>query len=193
MKKIFPGWRGLTQLFAFTILPLTLLLLLIAFGSVYMHEKDMRALVGERDERAVQSAAAALESEIHHRAATIALLANSSEETELNTDLTSDFDGGLAFFGSDRTRIDSTYHSSLWDRVAINQHSVSLAIPSDLEPVISSPFLDPNSGNFFVIISAYSPSREGILAGALTPASLVAETLSTSYPTENQATIYLID
>ena len=193
MKKILPGWRSLTQLFAFTILPLTLLLLLIAFGSVYMHEKDMRALVGERDERAVQSAAAALESELHHRVATMALLANSSEETKLNTDLTSDFDGGLAFVSSDGTRIESTDHSSLWHWVAVNERSVSLAIPSDLEPVISSPFLDPNSGNFFVVISAYSPSREGILAGAFTPASLVAETLSTSYPTENQATIYLID
>ena len=193
MKKILPGWRSLTQLFAFTILPLTLLLLLIAFGSVYMHEKDMRSLVGERDERAVQSAAAALESELHHRAATIALLANSSEETEQNTDLTSDFDGGLAFVSSDRTRIESTSHSSLWDWIAINDHSVYLAIPSDLEPVISSPFLDPSSGNFFVVISAYSPSREGILAGAFTPASLVAETLSTSYPTENHATVYVID
>ena len=59
MKRFIPGWRGLTQLFAFTILPLTLLLLVIAFGGVNMHQQDMRALVGERDERAVQSSAAA--------------------------------------------------------------------------------------------------------------------------------------
>ena len=53
--------RGLTvQLLAITVLPLTLLLLAIVFGSVSLHEQDMRALVGERDERAVQSAAAAL-------------------------------------------------------------------------------------------------------------------------------------
>ena len=47
--------RGLTvQLLAVTVLPLTVLLLLIAFGSVSLHQQDMRALVGERDERAVQ-------------------------------------------------------------------------------------------------------------------------------------------
>ena len=68
MKKVLPPWRGLTvQLLAITILPLTLLLLLIAFGSVSLHEQDMRALVGERDARAVQSTAAALASELHHR------------------------------------------------------------------------------------------------------------------------------
>jgi len=193
MKKILPGWRGLTQLFAFTILPLTLLLLLIAFGSIYLHEKDMRALVGERDERAVQSAAAALESELHHRAATIALLANSSEETKLNSDLTSDFDVGLAFFRSDRTLIESTTESSLWDSVAANQQTISLALESDPKPVISSPFLDPDSGKFFVIISAYSSPRKGIVAGAFTPALLTADTLSASSSGENQATIYLID
>ena len=153
----------------------------------------MRTLVGERDERAVQAAAAALESELHHRAATIALLANSSEEPKLNTDLTSDFDGGLAFFNSDRTLIESTPHSSLWDWVALNQSTLSLATPSDPKPNISSPFLDPNSGRFLVIISAYSPSREGVVVGAFTPALLAAESLSASYPTDNQATIYLID
>lgn len=67
MKKTLPPWRGLTvQLLAITVLPLTLLLLFIAFGSVFLHQRDMRALVGERDERAVRSAAAALASELHH-------------------------------------------------------------------------------------------------------------------------------
>jgi len=77
MKKLrVPFLRGLTvQLLAITVLPLTLLLLLIAFGSVALHQQDMRALVGERDERAVQSAAAALESELHHRMATISSMA----------------------------------------------------------------------------------------------------------------------
>lgn len=48
MKKPRPAFmRGLpVQLFATTVLPLTLLLLIIAFGSVYLHEQDMRSLVG---------------------------------------------------------------------------------------------------------------------------------------------------
>ena len=102
--------RGLTaQLFAVTVLPLTLLLLVIAFGSVSLHQQDMRTLVGERDERAVRSAAATLESELHHRMATIfsmVVLADASKDLTFENllgsanDLTSDFDGGVAFLNS---------------------------------------------------------------------------------------------
>ncbi|HET9590035.1 MAG TPA: hypothetical protein VFO91_14720 [Anaerolineales bacterium] len=81
MKK--PGaffLRDLTvQLLAITVLPLTVLLLLIAFGSVSLHQQDMRALVGERDERAVQAAAAALTSELNQRGTSISQLAALAE------------------------------------------------------------------------------------------------------------------
>src|SRR5207344_723143 len=94
-----PFLRGLTvQLLAITVLPLTLLLLLIAFGSVSLHQKDMRALVGERDERAVQAAAAALVPELHHRASNItnlvelAELSDNTNSIHATDDLASDFD-----------------------------------------------------------------------------------------------------
>ncbi len=199
MKRFLPGWRGLTQLFAITVLPLTLLLLLISFGSVILHQQDMRALVGERDERAVQSAAAALEAELHYRAATIALLASSSEETNLNLDLISDFDGGIAIFSSDGQLIESTsptwetLQNELWDWVSLNAPTLSLASPSSPEPVFSSPYLDPNAKRFFVIISAYSASRNGIVAGAFTPELLAAETLAASFPAGSHVAIYLLD
>src|SRR5215208_7477322 len=107
--------RGLTvQLLAITVLPLTLLLLLIAFGSVSLHQQDMRALVGERDERAVQAAAAALSSELHHRAANIVNLVALAESSgdihsiRATDDLASDFDGGLAYLDVDGNLISST-------------------------------------------------------------------------------------
>ena len=103
MKRFLPGWRGLTQLFVVTILPLTLLLLVIAFGGVKIHQQDMRALVAERDERAIQSSVAALQSELHHRIATISSMAVLSSD-DLNfqqilastSDLAKDFNGGIA-------------------------------------------------------------------------------------------------
>lgn len=205
MKRFLPGWRGLTQLFAMTVMPLTLLLLLISFGSVSLHQQDMRALVGERDERAVQSVAAALEAELHYREATIALLASSSEEINLNLDLTSDFDGGIAIFSSDGQLIESapplspfgdfagTSQNELWDWVSQNAPTLSLASPSSPEPVFSSPYLDPNSKRFFVIISAYSASRNRIVAGAFSPESLAAETLAASFPAGSHVAIYLLD
>jgi signal transduction histidine kinase len=200
MKKILPGWRGLTQLFAFTILPLTLLLLLIAFGGVNMHQQDMRALVGERDERAVQSSAAALESELHHRVATITSMAVLSSEYltfeeifATTNDLANDFNGEIAFLDSDGRLLANTGNARFWEWVSQNAQSLSLASPSDREPVFSDPILDPNSKRLFVIVSAFSATRDVIVAGAFSPETLAAETLSTTYPTGSHVTIFLLD
>ena len=195
--------RGFTvQLFAITILPLTLLLLLIAFGSVSLHQQDMRALVSERDERAVQSATAALESELHHRTANIsglATFANASGNLPFekmlasSNDFTSDFDGGIAFLDFDGNLIASTDANGLWDWVASTPPNILFASPSKPGPVISSPFVDPTSKQTFVIISAYSPSLNVIVAGAFSPEALAVQTLSASYPAGSQVTIYLVD
>ncbi|HET9906427.1 MAG TPA: histidine kinase, partial [Anaerolineales bacterium] len=198
MKKILPAWRGLTvQLLAITVLPLTLLLLLIAFGSVSFHQQDMRALVGERDERAVQAAAAALASELHHRAANIsnlvalAELAADVSSISATEDLTSDFDGGLAYLDMDKRLITNTYPSQIWDLVA--QNDISLASSTGIEPVFSSAFLDPVSNRFFVIVSQVIPTRNIIVAGAFSPQTLAEETLFTSYPDSTHVTIFLLD
>lgn len=200
MKRFIPGWRGLTQLFAVTILPLTLLLLLIAFGGVNMHQQDMRALVGERDERAVQSSAAALQSELHHRMSTItsmAVLASGNlafdEIFATTNDLTMDFNGGIAFLDSDGNLLATTNNKPFWDSVSQNARGISLASSSDPEPVFSASTPDPNSKGLFVIVSAYSTSRNVIVAGAFSPETLAAETLSTTYPTGSHVTIYLLD
>lgn len=198
MKKILPPWRGLTaQLLAITVLPLTLLLLLIAFGSVSLHQQDMRALVGERDERAVQSAASALASELHHRAASISNLTALAEHSEdissilMTDDLASDFEGGLAYLDKDGQRIASTDPSEFWDAVAANK--IALASPADPGPVFSAPFFDPGSKRPFVIISQFSASRDIVVAGAFSPASLARETLDSSFPASGHVTIYLLD
>lgn len=213
-----PPWRGLPlQLYAVTALPLTLLLLVITFGSVTLHQNDMRALVGERDERAVQASAAALESEIHHRMVTVsnlALVAGSVEGLEFEkllaaNALGTDFDGGLALLDSNGNLIAATNQNGFWDWVARNAQSLSLASSSDTSTlrqtqggaslstspgtVVSGPFVDPSSQRTFVIISAYSSPRGVIAAGAFSPESLATQTLSASYPAGSQVTIYLLD
>lgn len=196
MKTIFPNWRGLIQLFAVTVLPLSVLLLLVTFGSVSWHEQDMRALVGERDERAAQSAAAALESELHHRAATISLLSNLMDQN-VNADLLSDFDGGLAYFDSQGKLLKSTKPSSLWDGISkdnlASPANTSAMLSTNRETVFSPPILDSTSKRYFVIVSVYSSTRDKITAGAFTPASLASEVFSATYPAHSQSTIFLMD
>ena len=193
-----PFLRGLTvQLLAITVLPLTLLLLLIAFGSVSLHQRDMRALIGERDERAVQAAAAAMASELHHRAANISnlvALAEISNDTTLNhatEDLITDFDGGLAYLALDGGLITSTGSSELWKGIA--QNLISIASVSTTEPFFSSPFLDPASNRLFVIVSQVIPSRDMIVAGAFSPETLARNTLISSYPDNTHVTVFLLD
>ena len=71
-------WRGFSlQLFFIIVLPLTVLLLVVAFGSQMLHHEAMRSLVGDRDLKAVRAAAASLESELAHRASTIQIEARS--------------------------------------------------------------------------------------------------------------------
>src|SRR3990172_5646508 len=196
MKKIIPGWRGLTQLFAVTVLPLTLLLLLIVFGGVNMHQQDMRALVGERDERAAQSATAALDSELHHRVATISSMAVLSAEDltfeeifATTNDFVDDFNGGVSFLNSDGRLLANTNDDRFLRWVSQNAKGLSLASASDAsttlstssEPVFSAPILDPDSKRSFVIISAYSTSRDVIVAGGFFPESLSLENPSLSF------------
>src|SRR6266540_6115695 len=199
-----PLLRGLTvQLLAFTVLPLTLLLLLIAFTSVFRHQQDMRSLVGERDERAVRSAAAALAAELHHRESNIsnlvALAEMSKESTRVAStgNLDSDFDGGLAYLTTDGRVLVSTGNSELWNTILKNKLSSpsnpSTSLTTDFQPVFSEPILDPRLKQLFVIVSEYSASRNMIVAGAFFPETLANEVLSASYPASELATIYLLD
>lgn len=159
--------RGLTvQLFMVTVLPLTLLLLVIAFGSYFLHQQDMRTLVGERDTRGVQSAAAALTAELHHRASNIAYLvvlaelSNPSDTIMATEDLASDFSGGLAYLTSDGRVLSSTGAAGLWETALQNKvRLASFSNSTDATPVFSDAFLDPKTNQLFVIVSAYSAAK----------------------------------
>jgi len=201
-RTYLPKWRGFTtQLVVLTILPLTLLLLVIALGSVYMHQQDMRALVGERDERAVQAASAALESELHHRGTTITSLAlfidsaadlSSKSLIIADEDLMNDFDGGLAYFDDRGHLLATTPQNGPWNWFEQNEHTLTLANSVDPEPVFSPPIRDASSNRIFIVISVYMP-HGAVLAGAFSPEALAGETLDPSYPADSHATIFLLD
>jgi len=85
MKKA--NWRGFTlQLFIITVLPLSALLLVVAFGSQSLHHEAMRSLVGDRDLRTVLAASSSLEKELSHLSSTIQILSrNLNEKSDLNS------------------------------------------------------------------------------------------------------------
>ncbi|HRE25570.1 MAG TPA: hypothetical protein PK954_02955, partial [Anaerolineales bacterium] len=99
--------RGLTtQFFLFFILPLTAALVVVALGSQWLHQSAMRTLVADRDQRAVEAVAAALDARLNDRGRLVteiaaALVIEESSAASALGILAANFDGGLAVFDSE--------------------------------------------------------------------------------------------
>ena len=115
-------WRSFPlQLFVFVVLPLTVLLLAIAFGSLGLHQRAMRTMVGERDERATRAAATAISEQLKHRASAIRSLAlQTAVSTDPNHTLSDaafilpDFDGGIALIDNQGNLLAPSEQAQPW-------------------------------------------------------------------------------
>jgi signal transduction histidine kinase len=192
-------WRGLPiQLLALIILPLTLILLIIAFGSLFLHQRAMRQLVGERDERATRAAASAISEQLLHREAatrSLALRAADLGEFEHVLDdaafLLPDFDGGIALFDVSRGLVSSSNNSALWDLALWSEQlAKTSAMPNTAH--FSDSVVDPLSGEEMIVVMA--TTEDGIsAAGAFSPTRLAQEALDNVLAGEEQAAAFLTD
>ena len=208
------GWRGLTlQLIFVTILPLTVLLLVITFGSISVHQRAMRTLVGQRDERAVKTAAAALSAQVGQRIASIQDLSQelSSEDQssldrvlESSNHLLRDFEGGLAVFDQDGTLLASIGDRSLWEALATGTGtSITTLFPIQSGQVrVSGAFPNPTHTGPLVAISTFAPRTVGeastparaiVILGAFSPGELARSTLADAFASDGQSAVFLFD
>lgn len=103
------------QLFLVVVLPLVFLVLIVTFGSLFMHHEAMRSLVANRNLRTVQYAAAGIEKEIIHRSNMLEILAKNLVSTDnpaatfrvIESEL-SIFEGGVAILAPTGTIVAST-------------------------------------------------------------------------------------
>ena len=204
-----PHWRGLLlQLFLFIVLPLTALLVAIPLGSLTLHARAMRDLVGERDNRAAHAAADSITEQLNHRAAAIRGLAlraadpASPEGALANYDfLLPDFEGGLALFAADGTLLAVSNTPEAWRDRPITQLLTQVA--GQAEPQFSAAFKDPASGEVALMLVAAAqqggPSatlRAGPVAvGAFFPASLGRRALAgiVRSASSDQISAWLVD
>lgn len=171
----FPGlrWRGFTlQLFLLTILPLSLLLVLIAFGSQSLHHDAMRALVGDRDLRAVRAAANSLSEQVQQRAAVIQLLAAQPVTSPLPQNTAQVFDGGLALL-SPTGEVRSAAGSLLQN---LSPQQIRSALPAPGQ-IFSAPFEAGGSDSAWLLAAARTPTGD-TLVGAFSPAGLARQALT---------------
>jgi signal transduction histidine kinase len=198
--------RGLPlQLLFFTILPLTILLLIIAFGSLGLHQRAMRKLVGERDERAIRAAAAAITEQLTHRSAAVRSMALRASDTlpEHVLDdadfLSADYEGGIALFSNEGTLLASTNKTPTWEINFMEDWSENANSASSgqafVKPitVFIEPISDPISGE--KIAFAIAQTEEGITAvGAFYPATLAEQALTNLFSAnDGQAAAFLTD
>ena len=198
-----PGlrWRGLSlQFFTFFVIPLAGLLLLATFGSLALHQRAMRQMVGERDARAVRTAAAAIGGQISHRAVTLRSVGlyaaeSAAPETILSETafLADDFDLGLALYASDGRLLASNGAAAQWN--GSNESLLSLRAQALAQagqnPVFSSLITMPN--NQKAVLAAFAAASDApIVIGAFDPAALTAGILSETFPSGGGATVFVV-
>lgn len=191
-------WRGLPiQLFFITILPLTLLLLAIAFGSLFLHQRSMRQMVGERDERAVRAAASAISEQLKHRAAAVrglALRATDLDSAAHAVDdarfLLPDFDGGIAIYDAGSGLLATSNDQVGWELSIVPDQAAS-GVPTDTAQFTGS-FTNPLNGQDMIAVTA--TTADGITAvGAFSPAGLAQKALDDIFINDSEATAMLTD
>ena len=92
-------WRGFTiRIFLFTIIPVLVVILAIVFFSQYLHLREMRMMVGDRNLRSIRLAAENIANQLQEKLEILKLYEKSSINTDLNLDLSAYFDRGIAIF-----------------------------------------------------------------------------------------------
>jgi two-component system sensor histidine kinase UhpB len=193
------NWRGFSlQLFLITVLPLTVLLLVVAFGSQSLHQQAMRSLVGDRDLQAVRAAASSLDHEVSYRASTIQVEARSlNGRTDLSSLILSPvevavvFDQGLTLFTTDGKVVGTTNSSIDWQGVLTKLPGyLEMVVQKKGQPVFSKPFSPGASNNAVVMVGSLSGNQE-ILVGVFSPSALIREAVS-SLVSAGQTTVLVV-
>ena len=179
MKK--PNWRGFTlQLFLITILPLTALLLIVAFGSQSLHHEAMRSLVGDRDLRTVRAASSSLEREISHLSSTIRIVSrsldNQSDFSNLilsPLEISSAFDGGIALYAADGTLVRSSSTQIDWRAIPAQIPEVFKSTVENKTIETFSTLVTPAGNSQSYIFVGIQTGQQKILMGAFLPDRLI--------------------
>jgi len=201
--RLIPGRGLIWQLILITILPLTILTIVITFGSLALHQRAMRSLVGDRDQRAVRTAAAALEEQFKHRESEIqglSLQIGAASQDALpdvlfsSNYLLDEFTLGLAIFNPDGSLVSSNGDQELWTSLSEDIRPIINSLVKDHTlSLISTDLTHPESGDKLALFLAFSPERNLVVGGASTALDLVQHTLTRSFGSGQATSVVVID
>lgn len=188
--------RGLTpQLFLFVVLPLTGLLILLAFGSLVLHSQAMRSLIAERGTRAVHAAADSIDQQLRHRGLAVQALAGLADHGTPPEDALEAFDffqpefeGGMAILSSDGEVVAS---SDAHDWREFPLVPLVEASRASAEPQFSAPLPvgNPPVPTLVVVFAG----QDTAAAGVFHPETLAGSILDDALPPGSQAQVWMLD
>jgi signal transduction histidine kinase len=195
------SWRSIPslplQIFIITILPLTVLLLAIAFGSLGLHQRAMRSMVGERDERATRAAASAISEQINHRRSAIRSIAlqslnnlGAAHVLEDASFLLPDFEGGIALFSAEGELIAASNSLDIWQTAVPERLQETPPNANNGESYFLPPVTNPESGEMLTLVVATAGNMTAV--GAFSPTSLARQALADIFGGNEQAVAYVV-
>lgn len=161
--RILGSLRGLrVQLLVWTVLPLTLVLVLVAITGITTHQQSMRVMVEELDARSARLAAARLSEAITERAAFLQSIAANPAAASMPATPTF-FDGGVAGWDTAGARQFAFPSTAAWQA-----RTLPPLPPKNVAPqLFFSPFfLDPAIGRYAVLMGWVSPLQQ-VTAGVV--------------------------
>jgi signal transduction histidine kinase len=190
--------RSLTfQLFVVTVLPLTILLLIITFSSTSLHHQAMRSLVGSRDMRFAQASASALSEQIALRTKLIESLAGQLDGQAdpeglmvSSPHLKTSFEGGAAIFSSEGKLL-ATNRPDYWIEPSETAHLQNFLATTVDDPVYGLIYRDPKNGEELIGVTFKGPDGS-VAAGAFSIQALAERALFGLFDGE-QPSIVIVD
>ncbi|MFZ3069668.1 MAG: histidine kinase [Anaerolineaceae bacterium] len=191
--------KGFTlQLFFISIFPLTVLLLVVAFGSQTLHHDAMRSLVGDRDLRTVRIAANSLKQKISDVNSSLQILSRSVNEKPdfaslilTPEEISTIFDGGLALYSSNGHMIQSSTTQIDWQAIPAQiPDSFNWDQESTNQPIFSPLISSSGNTHSYVFVSVLTVQQD-ILVGAFSPELLIENSIG-NLASSGQNTVLVI-
>jgi signal transduction histidine kinase len=191
------GGRGLTlQLLLFAVLPLTILLVVIAFGSLVLHSEAMRTLVAEREARAGHAAADAIAGQLSQRGLSIeglAVLAGQTDDPQAalaaSVYLESEFEGGLAITSNAGELLAYNVAEGWWAA----QDLTGLLARSRESGAPEFATAQPRSGDEPALALVAFAGSNGSAVGAFRSDSLAGRVLDDAFPPASRSQAWIVD
>ncbi len=197
--------RGLTsQLLTTIILPSSILLILITFGGLRIHQQAMRELASARDERTARALSSAIESQVRLKIETLKMISYEVSRSEARVDHITPLEGGEAFddiFNAGLGLLDHqgnltplTPEFNLWDDT-LDPNTITSLAPQYTRAASLPIMIEGKSDERPVPLlwmALYLEAQDSYLIGGFSPSEMIDSVVKSAYPDGQGNVVYVL-